>query len=1470
MSHSKHRQYKVLSNTDNYSMVQLASGTESAQKCFLLDHEVGELVYLYERETNIFTGYIMFEYSLLNLFEVGKKYTFNIVDEMERVLIISNHKHIQLAIPISFKEEENQEKIELEVSELLLDTNKVLFKEKEVENKTLDLSDFEEGQEYEVDIVDRYINKNDNEHIVVSYNSKEYHIYLPPNFACIDLGDKISVHLVRYDSGDWNLQISRSSIVKKVYKTKEKYKFTIEEEKISTRNGMMYWRLKDEHGLINNYHPEHDITYNNSLSNLKKGDSLELYVYDIYKNGFLDLVYEIKDWDSTDYLAEELFAAIGYEDQEEEYFFKYFSQFREDDTEQEVSFDEQYNQGNNLWVFSYLAFLDSEILRNLEEAQYFEAKTFIDIYIKIEKWILEGSDYLNNFSKYKAGDIIQKAESKINKLQATERAMDIYLKGEDQDFIESIQESLSRTPYLNPEKKNTFKEIVKLSQYFSSDTEDTTFHKALILIIQNGYLSDEDRWSFMNSIEAKLYRLRDKVSEYNISSANVDKNIELNSLISNQYLLVMLSSMTTDDRKSNLSSIYLLRYLSIYHNDIRYIDLSLRVLISQSYLAPNALLQTNVFDLSIESLENMLKQPEIEPSIYRSAGRIIWTQNGIDLIPKNFITRTALQKQSLIYHFDEFNITINSYRDVKPLSLDQEIQDVVKDVSSLISYQNKSDDVQITEADILDKYYYGRVKSITNEFYGFLVCDIDGIEKESLYHINTFHRCLVINDISEILKVGDIIKFKVIKVEEDKIHISSSDVIEDFAEKIMSDIEKTTAVVVYNFDSTAKLISEEGFPLIIFETDLVKGDIVEVEIDDYNIEFQNFIVSDYKVVSKNFLGNPAELYRGFLKNAGLLTTTDSVTYQQIIEANSTLVKNEFLLEDNPHLKTLVNILIYSLEQRLNYIKEPIDLIKHYFLIIVVSGIIKSHKSFIYNQKLNHLIQIIKLQYSEEIDLLDTSLPDQSFGLEAEELRKESQAFDLIKFINRDVLDIPLEIDKDSQFYMLKKMIESYNLMQVLNIGLNENTLLNLKKAIVKELYNITLKFEIENIKGFESVVSEESEQVDATVVKKVITNLGSESKEKEFKSSIFYSASDTPQSSVIMKTIAGFLNSYEFGGSLFIGVDDSGEVIGLEKDLKYSSEIRNLDQYQNHIQSLVVAAFPNEINARLDYKFHRVNNLDYLEIIIPSHSKPIPFENEFYQRQGVQTRRLRGEDLTDFMMNKLQGIQPSKLTKKDGVGLVNYESIKNQEDGAQLQLDMNSTNEIDFYSDLKKDGEVQKVKYEVNEDDLLAYFYIFKNDTYKVSSSELPNYEFKIPITEKYRFGHILMCYDNACVNKVEVRSIINKSFNKEYKNAKSTYGNLMTIYKSLPGDQILVETKRFDKTYLKIFEVDKITEHRGVGLKGNCIVQDDFDKVNRFYHTTEIPESYDYFRRESKQGLGGEIDRKKDLYHRMINLVKA
>jgi len=70
----------------------------------------------------------------------------------------------------------------------------------------------------------------------------------------------------------------------------------------------------------------------------------------------------------------------------------------------------------------------------------------------------------------------------------------------------------------------------------------------------------------------------------------------------------------------------------------------------------------------------------------------------------------------------------------------------------------------------------------------------------------------------------------------------------------------------------------------------------------------------------------------------------------------------------------------------------------------------------------------------------------------------------------------------------------------------------------------------------------------------------------------------------VMKSLAGFMNSY--GGHLLIGVDDDGNILGIEADMKGLRK-PNLDGWEN--------AFNQAFNSMVGVEYHRLIELEFYE-----------------------------------------------------------------------------------------------------------------------------------------------------------------------------------------------------------------------------------------------------------------------------------
>ena len=103
-----------------------------------------------------------------------------------------------------------------------------------------------------------------------------------------------------------------------------------------------------------------------------------------------------------------------------------------------------------------------------------------------------------------------------------------------------------------------------------------------------------------------------------------------------------------------------------------------------------------------------------------------------------------------------------------------------------------------------------------------------------------------------------------------------------------------------------------------------------------------------------------------------------------------------------------------------------------------------------------------------------------------------------------------------------------------------------------------------------------------------------------------------------LKWICGFANAS--GGTLLIGVDDNGSVIGIEDYKHLMVEIPN--------KSRDLMGVTVNLNEKRD------NDKRFLEISIPAYTVPISLRGHYYIRSGSTNLELTGNSLTEFLLRK--------------------------------------------------------------------------------------------------------------------------------------------------------------------------------------------------------------------------------------------
>ncbi|HEV2479500.1 MAG TPA: ATP-binding protein [Puia sp.] len=99
-----------------------------------------------------------------------------------------------------------------------------------------------------------------------------------------------------------------------------------------------------------------------------------------------------------------------------------------------------------------------------------------------------------------------------------------------------------------------------------------------------------------------------------------------------------------------------------------------------------------------------------------------------------------------------------------------------------------------------------------------------------------------------------------------------------------------------------------------------------------------------------------------------------------------------------------------------------------------------------------------------------------------------------------------------------------------------------------------------------------------------------------------------------LKWICGFANAQ--GGKMFIGIDDNGEVVGIDDYQKLMEDIPN--KAVNHLGLMI-----------------KKENKHFLEIDVPISSVPISYHGIYHYRSGATKQELKGVSLQNWLLKKV-------------------------------------------------------------------------------------------------------------------------------------------------------------------------------------------------------------------------------------------
>ncbi|MBN2779163.1 MAG: putative DNA binding domain-containing protein [Bacteroidales bacterium] len=120
-----------------------------------------------------------------------------------------------------------------------------------------------------------------------------------------------------------------------------------------------------------------------------------------------------------------------------------------------------------------------------------------------------------------------------------------------------------------------------------------------------------------------------------------------------------------------------------------------------------------------------------------------------------------------------------------------------------------------------------------------------------------------------------------------------------------------------------------------------------------------------------------------------------------------------------------------------------------------------------------------------------------------------------------------------------------------------------------------------------------------------------------------------------LKWICGFANAQ--GGRLFIGKNDQGEVVGVQKYEKLLAEIPN--------------KVKDTLGILVDVNLHKNKQGEFIEIVVEPHPYPVNYKGQYHVRSGCTKQELKGSALDKFLLQKKgkrwDGVPVPKVSVKD-------------------------------------------------------------------------------------------------------------------------------------------------------------------------------------------------------------------------------
>lgn len=402
-----------------------------------------------------------------------------------------------------------------------------------------------------------------------------------------------------------------------------------------------------------------------------------------------------------------------------------------------------------------------------------------------------------------------------------------------------------------------------------------------------------------------------------------------------------------------------------------------------------------------------------------------------------------------------------------------------------------------------------------------------------------------------------------------------------------------------------------------------------------------------------------------------------------------------------------------------------------------------------------------------------------------------------RFLQLQAVSFIGKTEHNDELYKISK--DNKSLANLASLVLAYNTVIyNKMESVANDIYNKIIQ--ILKLKGYEIGLK----------------YYGVESEEVEFKTSILFTSdgksNQQEQMNEILRVINSFMNTN--GGSLYIGVNDSGYGVGVEGDLmSYSG---NKDEYKRSILDAIALCWGNNILTTYieSVEFDNDNtDKDVLVIKVRRNETGLPYEGKWFVRKGSSKRGHTEEEFNEykrvgrvqnqtFTNNELSLDAETPLTNENTISTVSTpQFIKSKEDGIKT-------------SRLRKNILADYFDFE-NFVEPISYFRFLGGSKFKKFTVYDHNEDeslLTLAIKEEEMNGYLILGYENGSIVKVPVEQLLDYKDGKNY----TRNSDQKLIFASIASDEDAILTisndnKSRSKVVMRLdsisnFEEDKLS----------------------------------------------------------------